>query len=87
MITAKQRHGKDPLFPLVIALSGLSPLAKVSVDYLASKNTFAIKVNGADIYNLVKEEVNFDPTKTETLNVDLNINDKKDSNGRPERAI
>ena len=76
MVTAKQKHGKDPIFPLVVALSGLSPLAKVSVDYLPSKNTFAIKVNGADIYNLVKEEVNFDPTKTEALNVMLRINDK-----------
>ena len=87
MISAKQRHGKDPLFPLAVALSGLSPLAKVSVDYLSSKNTFAIKVNGADIYNLVKEEINFDPTKTETLKVNLNINDKKLRNGYKEWAI
>ena len=33
------------------------------------------------MYRLVKEELDFDPTKTETLNVCLNINDKKDSKG------
>ena len=33
------------------------------------------------MYRLVKEELDFDPTKTETLTVCLNINDKKDSNG------
>ena len=81
MICSKQRHGKDPLFPLAVALTGLSPLTKVSVDYLPSKNTFAIKVNGADIYNLVKEEVNFDPTKTETLHAELRINDKSAIDG------
>ena len=78
MISGKQRHSKDPLFPLTIALSDLSPLTKVWVDYLPHpKNTFAIKVNGADIYKLVKEEVDFDPTKTETLGVKvLQINNK-----------
>ena len=81
MISAKQRHGKDPIFPLVVALSGLSPLTKVSVNYLPSKNTFVIKVNGADIYNLVKEEVDFDPTKTENLYVSLIINEKGHING------
>ena len=81
MVSAKQRNSKDPLFPLALALSDLHPLSKVSVDYLTHpKNTFAIKVNGEDIYNLPKEEVDFDPTKTETLEVYLNINDKKKSN-------
>ena len=64
VVTAKQRHAKDPLFPLAIALSGLIPLTKVWVDYLPHpKNTFAIKVNDYDIYSLVKEEVDYDPTK------------------------
>ena len=29
----------------------------------------------------MKEEINYDPSKTETLDVALNINDKEDSNG------
>ena len=29
----------------------------------------------------MKEEIDFDPSKTETLNVLLNLNDKKDSKG------
>ena len=33
------------------------------------------------MYSLVKEEVDFDPTKIETLNVCLNLNDKRDSKG------
>ena len=33
------------------------------------------------MYNLVKEEVDFDPTKIETLDVCLNLNEKKDSKG------
>ena len=33
-------------------------------------------VNGEDIYNLVKEEVDYDPNKIETLNVNLKVNDK-----------
>ena len=66
MISARQRHKKDPLFPLAVALSDLHPLSKVSVNYLPyPKNIFAIKVNGVDIYNFPKEEVDFDPTKTE----------------------
>ena len=82
MVSAKKRQNKDPLFPLAVALSDLHPLSKVSVDYLPHpKNTFTIKVNGEDIYNLPKEEVDFDPTKTESLRVDLNINDKKNSYG------
>ena len=41
------------------------------------KNNFVIKVNDMDIYCLIKEEVNFDPTVTETLSISLNFNDKK----------
>ena len=77
IVSAKQRHKKDPLFPLAVALSNLHPLSKVSVDYLPHpKNTFSIQVNGEDIYKLVKEDVNYDPTKTESLGVTLKINDK-----------
>ena len=32
----------------------------------------------------MKEEVDYDPTKTEVLNVKLCINDKKDYNNEPE---
>ena len=33
-------------------------------------------VNGAEYYSLVKEEVDYDPIKTETLKVTLKVNDK-----------
>ena len=76
VVSAKQRHPQDPLFPLAVALSGLPPLTKVWVDYEPQpKNTFKFRVNDADIYSLVKEEVDFDPTKTEALGVALNVND------------
>ena len=76
VVTAKQRHTKDPVFPLAIALSGLPPLTKVWANYEPQpKNTFLFRVNDADIYSFVKEEVDFDPTKTETLAVRLNVND------------
>ena len=32
-------------------------------------------VNGSNVYNLVKEEVEYDPTKTEALDVELYVND------------
>ena len=70
VISAKQRHAGDQLFPLTVALSGLAPLSKVWVDYLPQpKNTFMFRVNDADIYSLVKEEVDYDPSKTEPLYV------------------
>ena len=63
VVSAKQRQGKDPLFPLAVALSGLPPLTKVWVDYHPHpKNAFVIKVNDAEIYSLVKEEFDLDPT-------------------------
>ena len=76
VVTAKQRHGsQEPLLPLFIALSGLSPISKVWVNFeLQPKNTFIFKVNDADVYSLVKEEVDFDPSKIETLSVALNVN-------------
>ena len=40
------------------------------------KNTFIFRVNDEDVYSLVKEEVDFDPTITESLNVDLIVNEK-----------
>ena len=54
----------------------MSPITKVEVDYETQpKNAFAFRVNEADIYCLVKEEVDFDPTKIEALQVHLCIND------------
>ena len=38
------------------------------------KNTFTFKVNDEDLYSLKKEEVDFDPSKTEQLAVNLKIN-------------
>ena len=60
-------------------MNGLSPLTKVWVDYLPQpKNTFIFRVNDADVYNLVKEEFDFDPSKIETLNLDyLKVNEKQ----------
>ena len=76
VVSAKQRHSKDSIFPLVVALSDLSPITKVQVDYEPKpKNIFKFRVNGADVYSLPKEEVDYDPTKTETLKVYLNVND------------
>ena len=63
VVTAKQRNPGDLIFPLIIALSGLYPLTKVWVDYLPlPKNTFIFRVNDADVYSLVKEEVDYDPS-------------------------
>ena len=66
----------------MIALSDLHPLAKVWVDYEPlPKNNFLIRVNDEDFFTLVKEEVDYDPSKTETLKVDLSINDQNKNNG------
>ena len=80
VVTASQRNNSgNQLFPLSISLNGLLPIQKVWVDFLQQpKNTFVIKVNDAEIHTIVREEVDFDPTKTEELNVKLSINDKKD---------
>ena len=89
MVSAKQTNSSgNQLFPLSIALNGLYPLQKVQVDYKPQpKNTFVIRVNDAEYHNLVKEEVDYDPTKTEELNVKLNINDKTDNNDQPQWVI
>ena len=80
VVTAKQRHSGDKIFPLAVAVRDKTPIEKVQVDYEPQKNTFKIRVNGEDVYSLVKEEVDYDPSKTEKLGTFLNLNDKKDSN-------
>ena len=84
VVTARhQRNSQDPLLPLAIALSGLAPLSKVWVDYEPQpKNNFIFRINDADLYSLVKEEVDYDPSKTETLSVRLlKVNDKETISG------
>ena len=83
VVTSKQRHGsQEQLFPLIIGISGKVPLSKVEVDYEPQpKNTFTFRINDADILNLVKEEVDFDPSKTESLIVEFKVNDKEAING------
>ena len=77
VVSAKQKRSGDPLFPLAVALSGLIPLTKVWVEYQPlPKNTFVIKINDADFYSLPKEEVDYDPTQTETLRVAILVNGK-----------
>ena len=57
VVSARQRHSQDQLYPLSIALSGLYPLKKVWVDYEPQpKNAFVIELNDSDLYNLVIEE-------------------------------
>ena len=52
-----------------ISIVGLAPLLKVWADYLPPpKNQFIIKINGEDYYTLVKEEIDFDPSKIEAFN-------------------
>ena len=82
VVTAKQRNAGDHIFPLTVVINGLAPLSKVQVDYLPQpKNIFTFRVNDADIYSLTKEEVDYDPSKTEPLRVNLSLNDKQDRNG------
>ena len=82
VVKAKQLHAGESPFPLTVALSSLAPLSKVWVDYLPQpQNTFKLKVNDADLYSLPKEEVDYDPSKTEPLDFKPILNDKKDSNG------
>ena len=83
VVTAKQRNNsQDPLLPLSISLGDLAPLTKVQIDYeFQPKNTFIIRVNDAEFYSLVKEEVDFDPSQIETLKVMLKINDVRAISG------
>ena len=72
-----RNSSKDLIFPLAVALSGLHPITKIWVDYEPQpKNKFVIKVNDVDIHSFVREEIDFDPTKTETLKVNLTITNK-----------
>ena len=77
VVTAKQRQGsQDPLLPLCIGVSGHPPISKVEVRYEPQpKNKFAFRVNDVDLYSLTKEEVDFDPSKTEPLKVTLKVNE------------
>ena len=67
VVSAKQLQGsKDLPFPLALAIVGLYPLEKVWVNYKQiPKNSFEIKINDEDLYHLLKEEVDEDPSKTE----------------------
>ena len=69
VVTAKQRQGsQDPLLPLCIGVSGHNPISKVELSYEPQpKNTFSFRVNDLDLYSLTKEEVDFDPAKTESF--------------------
>ena len=64
VVNVKQRNSsEDSIFPLIVAINGLTPLVKVSVDYEPQpKNSFTFRVNDEDIYSLVKEEADYDPT-------------------------
>ena len=54
----------------------MHPVAKVSVSYEPHpKNSFTFRVNDEDLYSLTKEEVDFDPSKTESLDVILKVNE------------
>ena len=78
VVTAKQRHSGDKIFPLAVAVRDKAPLEKIQVDYEPQKNIFKIRVNDEDFYSLVKEEVDYDPSKTDDLGITFFINDKKD---------
>ena len=66
VVSAKQLKGSTDLpFPLTLAIFGLPPLTKVWANYESlPKNTFEIKVNDKDLYNLSKEDINEDPSQT-----------------------
>ena len=54
----------------------MHPISKVEVRYEPHpKNRFTFRVNDEDLYSLTKEEVDYDPSKTEPLNVKLKINE------------
>ena len=83
VVTAKQRQGsKDPLLPLNISVNGMHPISKVEVRYEPQpKNKFTFRVNDEDLYSLTKEEVDFDPSKTESLSVSLIVNETEAISG------
>ena len=52
------------------------------VDYEPKpKNNFIFRVNDADFYSLVKEEADYDPSKTEELITTLIVNEKETISG------
>ena len=60
----------------------MHPISKVEVRYEPHpKNSFTFKVNDEDLYSLTKEEVDFDPSKTEPLNVKLKVNEIEANSG------
>ena len=65
------------MFPLEVEINDTTALKKVWVNYLSQFNVFHIKVNDIDFYKLVKEEVDYDPTRTELLSVKFEVNDTK----------
>ena len=69
IVTARKKKGsKDPLLPLTIALNDLNPLSKVQVYFEPQpKNTFTFYVNGSNVHDLVMEQLEYDPSKTEEL--------------------
>ena len=56
-------------------MSGLGSLQKVWADYLPPpKNQFLVKVNDFDYYTLIKEELDYNPTKFESFSCYLTLN-------------
>ena len=71
VVSAKLTNSsRDPLFPLTLELSDLPPLTTICVNYEPHpKNQFAVLINDQDYYTLIEEEVDFDSTNNETLDV------------------
>ena len=60
----------------------MHPISKVEVRYEPQpKNKFTFRVNDEDLYSLTKEEVDFDPSKTESLSVSLIVNETEAISG------
>ena len=67
---------------MTIAPENLAPIENIEATYEPEpKNCFSVKVNGRDIFNLPREEVDFDPSRTENLEVQLKVNDAKAIDG------
>ena len=84
IVTAKQNKGsQNQIYPQSIAVTGLAPLHKVWVDYEPPpKNRFDLRVNGQSYYNLVKEVIDFDPSKVEVFTCkSLKVNDAEAHTG------
>ena len=62
---------------MLIALSDLNPLKKISVDYVSPpQNLFIVHVNGADYFALPKEQLAMDLDHIEHFKCSLKINDE-----------